>query len=187
MRKLKAAAVVITLLVGLGVVGAAGAAAKIPPRQVTAHVKPHFVKKPPYRFTVSGRIVPPKLTCPSGQSTGYCVPCPPGKTASYCVPPPGQVCAGKVRISIRLGLNPNLAVSGRTIQKLFTRVRSDCTYHRTFKIAKSALTSEVPLFKRSKHKTVKLFFPVKFNGNTVLSAKKAKPTPKAKARLLSPL
>lgn len=185
MRKLKAAAIMGVVLVGMvAVVAGANAAGTIPPKQVTASVKPGTDTKPPFKFTVFGRIIPPKLECSSTSPTN-CVPCPPGSKLDYCVPPASVVCAGSVAIKVTLGANSNLFDSRRTIETVDTPVKHDCTYDIKIVIKTSVLTSEIPIFRHTKHKTEEIFFSPKFSGNTVLAPKSAK-TVTAKAKLVSP-
>jgi hypothetical protein len=184
-RKLKTAAAVAVLGVGLTTaVAVASAAGTIPPKHFTANVKPGTDTKPPFKFTVFGHLVPPKLECSSTSSTN-CVPCPHGSKSYYCVPPDSKVCAGSVEIKVTLGANSNLADSRRTIETVHTPVKNDCTYDETIVIRTSELTSEIPLFRKTKHKTETIFFDARFLGNTVLAPKSAD-TVTAKAKLVSP-
>lgn len=184
MRRFRAAIVVSALLVGMfAAVSVANAAHTVPGAKVSVHVKPHFKKQPPFKFVVSGRVVPPQLTCSGSPVNSYCIPCPPGSSAYYCIPPASKVCAGRVRIRVRLGLNPHLALSGRKVREVFTRLHSNCTYRRSLVLKTSALTSRTPLRRHTRHRTVAVFFRARFMGNAVISGRNSKLT-KARAKLV---
>lgn len=183
MRKLKAAAVLMALVVGTVAMGAvASAATKPAPLQVTEKVSPHKRLHAPFRYAVKGKMVAPTV-CPPN-STGYCIPCPPGSTATYCIPSASTVCAGQVRITARVLSNPNLARAG-VVRKIKFRLRSNCTYSRTIKIKKSRLTATNVLGPRAPGRFAKIKFTTRFLGNSVLAAKSSK-SHTVRAKLVNP-
>jgi hypothetical protein len=148
------------LLVAVAGFGAVALAAtpKVLPKKVVAHVHPPHRLGAPYKFTVSGKIVPPPFICPAGVTN-----------KKYCSKPPKNVCVGKVAISIRLGVDPFLAKSGKVIQVLNGKVGLDCKYSVAGVIAAVDLTATLggrPTAAAGLYDGV--YFKVKYLGSSVL-------------------
>jgi hypothetical protein len=109
------------------------------PVQVTATTTPKRDRLRPYKFTTTGKILPPAKYCGIGvkptPGTGNCMPilCPAGATdIKYCfVPGRKVICTGTVTVRVQK--------HGTTISSRNVGVRPDCTYRSTV-----SFTSRLP-------------------------------------------
>jgi hypothetical protein len=95
--------------------------------QITASTTPKRDRTRPYKFTTTGKIIPPATFCAPGQNPTKavnCLPiiCPPGATnPAYCVRPPlSLICTGTVTVRFQKG---DTTASSRNV-----KVKPDCTY-----------------------------------------------------------
>ena len=128
--------------------------------QITASTTPKRDRTRPYRFTTSGKIVPPPKSCEVGQIPnpgGNCVPrvCPPGQgNPVYCpVAPRSTICSGKVNVRFQKNRN---TISSRNVT-----LRPDCTYRSRVTITGKPTATRKGTF------TVR----ARFQGNSVLQPK----------------
>lgn len=124
---------------------------------ITSSTTPKRDRTRPYRYTTTGRIIPPGRYCAANTNptpgAGNCVPviCPPGVTdIRYCVLPARSViCSGVVTVRYQK--------RGTTISARNVGVRSDCTYRST-----------VTFHTRLRSRTGVLSVRPRFGGNPVL-------------------
>lgn len=161
----KYAAVPLGLLVAALCFGAVANAGIITPTKVSASVSPrHIITGAPYKFTVSGTIRFNPIYCPPGTTN-----------PAYCtVITAKQACSGKISLNVGLGKDPILADAKTTVKKTGGKVSSKCTFSIKTKIPKSDLTATSTYVPHQKGSYVFVNFKVKFLGNTVLNAKKAR-------------
>ncbi len=137
--------------------------------RVTATTTPRRDRTRPYRFTTTGRIVPPGRFCAPGvpptPGPGNCIPitCPPGLAdLRYCtIPPAAAICSGVVNVRFQK--------RGTTISSRNVRVRPNCTF-------RSRVTFSSRLRLRRGVFTVR----ARFQGNPVLQPKNS-PTRRVRA------
>lgn len=132
---------------------------------MTARVSPTHRDGPPYKFTISGKIVPPRQICPPGTTNRV-----------YCALPPAEACSGSVTITVTLGDDPLLASEvGQTLASGQANVTRGCTYESTLTIPTSALTVNHSVRNGTPGQRAPLVFNARFLGNSVLSPMSARP------------
>jgi len=161
------------LLAGtIGFAAVAGAANRVAPVRVTARVLPKHITAPPYTWTIRGKIVPPRLICPSGVMN-----------PKYCTKPPPQACSGKVRIVVDLGKHRHL--TAKKVATFTVKVKSNCTYRGTVTIPKRKMTATTHLMPNERGRWTGVYFHAFFLGNSILSSKSAR-TQIVLAKLVNP-
>ena len=145
----------------LGVVAVASAGS-IAPSYVSASVSPRHKLGAPYMSTVTGTVHYRK--CPHGTTKH-----------NYCTDiPRGRVCKGTVTLRVRLGPDPLLADAKQTIQTATGKVHRHCTYSITATLPAADLTAITRYRPHQRGAYVYVSFLVRFNGNRVLSARRAR-------------
>ena len=177
----KPAAVTLGLLVALLCFGAVASAGIINPIKVSASVSPHHqISNPPYTFTTSGKITFPSYYCPPGTKKPI-----PGQTNTCASITAKEACSGKISLSVSLGRDPILADAKTTIAKTGGKVSSKCTYSIKTKFPTADFTASQTYVPHEKGIYVYVSFHVKFQGNKVLNAQKAR-TQNVIAKLINP-
>jgi hypothetical protein len=127
------------------------------PRQVTISTTPRRDRFLPFRFTTTGRVIPPTRFCNPGEIPGTgarsCIQvlCPPGQTdIRYClIPGRGVVCTGNVNVRVQK--------KSTTISSRIVNLRPNCTYR-----------SQVTFSTLLRTRTGTLSFRSRFGGNAVM-------------------
>jgi hypothetical protein len=184
----KPAAVLLGTLVALLCFGAVASATSskgskgyIKPIKVSASVfPPHQIFKPPYTFTVSGRITFNPYVCPPGEK-----PPPPGTTNTCIIVTAKQACYGKVSLYVALGRDPILLLARHRIFGTYGKVSGKCTYSISTTFPKPKFTATKFYFPHEFGSYIFVAFHVRFGGNAVLKAKSAR-TQYVVAKLIQP-
>lgn len=155
-------AVSIALLGALLSVVAVASAGSIAPSYVSASVSPRHKLQAPYKSTVTGAVHYRK--CPHGTTKH-----------NYCTDiPPGRVCTGTVTLHVRLGPDPLLADAKHTIRTARGKLSKRCTYSIRTTLPAADLTATSRYRPHQKGAYVFVSFLVRFNGNKVLAARRAR-------------
>jgi hypothetical protein len=154
------------VMIGLAAVmlcfAALASAGVVAPTKVSAGV--HKAKRPALTYTTTGRITYPRRYCLAGTtSSAYCVTL----TAK-------KVCNGRVSLTVKLGKDPLLAASNKTIARASGKVKSNCTYSIKTKLKTKPFAAKKSFAAHAKGATVKVSFGIRFLGNAVLNPRNAR-------------
>jgi hypothetical protein len=147
------------LVSALGFTAIAGAVGIIRPTKITASVKPPHRNRPPFRYTISGKLTYPRTFCPPGTTNpAYCTTLT-NKTA----------CAGLIKVKIHLNADPLLKRSNYNLKTLFIRIKSNCTYSATTTFKKSIFTAKARFKAHAPGSWAYLSYTPQFFGNAALA------------------